>query len=169
MCLLSRHPLHPRGRPIVLCDRRPMTKNSLKNFARRKTGQDFAMQREPDELREEWRDPSADTPKTSVLFFLRLLSVLQEVLDQVLGSLIGLLLRLADSIHRVLHDTTPHQFIGFWVDNVGHDAALSVIGGPDIGPVTPAPAPAAWNAITPTKSPAVSKSTNAWTKARALN
>src|ERR1700687_4406639 len=86
-----------------------------------------------------------------------LLCVLQELLDQILGGLIALLLRLANSVNCVRYSTSPHQIIGSRVDDVGHDAALSVIGGPDVGPIAPAPAGAIGNAITPAKSPAEPK------------
>src|ERR1700752_1261393 len=100
--------------------------------------------------REEWWDsfPSNSTSNLSVLL-LDLLCVLYKVFDQIPGGLIGLFLGLADPFDRILYHTAPDEFVSLRVDNISHDAALSVRISPDIGSKAPTPTRAIGNAVSP--------------------
>src|SRR6266850_7555256 len=100
------------------------------------------------------------------LLLVHFLCVLHEFLDQILGRLIRLLLRLVNPTNRIRHSTTPHDLIGFGVDNVGHDASLSVIVSPNIRSKAITPSLTKGNAVTPTETPTESESR---TNARAFN
>ena len=57
-----------------------------------------------------------------------------------------------DTVNCILHYTTPYEFLSLGVDDVCHHTPLGVSRGPDIRSISPTPATAKWDSVTPAKA-----------------